>query len=95
VRRILPDLSPGAFAENIVTEGIDWTKAVVGDRCRLGNEVLLEITQIGKECHTACAIGEATGNCIMPRDGIFCRVLVGGHLRPGDAVDLLPRTSSQ
>lgn len=85
VKKVLPDLDDGAFAENLITSGVDWRHdATVGDRVRIGDDVVLEVTQIGKECHTACAIGKATGDCIMPREGIFCRVLAGGDVRPGD-----------
>lgn len=87
VKQVLPDLVDGAFAENLITTGVDWRReAAVGDRVRVGESVVMEVTQIGKECHTACAIGKATGDCIMPKEGIFCRVLVGGRLRPGDEV---------
>lgn len=85
VRRIIPDLAHGAFAENIVTEGIDLKSLPVGTRLQLGC-ALLEVTQIGKECHNDCAIKEATGDCVMPREGIFCRVLEGGVIRVGDAI---------
>jgi len=88
VRRILPDLADGAFAENIVTSGIELKTLPVGTRLRLGS-TLVEVTQIGKECHNACAIKEATGDCVMPREGIFCRVIEGGTIRPGDAVQAL------
>ncbi len=70
-------LAPGAFGENIVTRGIDWRTVKVGDRVVLG-EAELEITQIGKECHTRCAIYYQAGTCIMPDQGVFARVLRGG-----------------
>jgi MOSC domain-containing protein YiiM len=83
------DVDFGDFAENIATEGIDWPRVPVGTRVRLGAEALLEITQIGKECHTRCAIYHMAGDCIMPKQGVFARVLVGGTIRVGDAVTLL------
>jgi molybdopterin adenylyltransferase len=70
-------LKPGAFGENIITRGIDWTRAKVGGRISIG-DTELEVTQIGKECHTPCAIYYAAGECIMPDKGIFARVLHGG-----------------
>lgn len=73
------ELAPGAFGENIVTRGVDWSRARVGDRVVIG-EVELEITQIGKECHSRCAIYYAAGDCIMPTQGIFARVLKGGTI---------------
>jgi len=73
------DLAPGAFGENIVTRGVDWSTARVGETIRIG-DVELEITQIGKECHSRCAIFYAAGDCIMPRQGIFTRVLKGGTI---------------
>ena len=88
VREVLPGLVAGAFAENLVLRGLDLATAQVGDRFAVGPEAVLEVTQIGKECHQACAIGVATGDCIMPREGLFCRVLAGGEIRPGDAVVL-------
>ncbi len=86
MRALMPDLADGAFAENIVTEDIDLAKVAVGDRYQLGAHIVLEVTQIGKECHNSCAIRETTGDCIMPREGIFCRVLSGGRLLPGDPI---------
>jgi MOSC domain-containing protein YiiM len=81
VKEVLPTLKNGAFAENIITRGIDLNKLRKGDRLEIGNEVILEITQIGKECHNSgCAIKKATGNCIMPREGIFAQVIKGGTL---------------
>jgi MOSC domain-containing protein YiiM len=90
VRAVLPDLSHGAFGENLVTAGLELGRVRVGDRLRLEPSAELEVTQIGKECHTACAIGVATGDCIMPREGIFCRVVSGGPVAPGTAVQLVP-----
>ena len=72
----------GAFGENIIAEGFDFRSLPVGTRFRIG-DALLELTQIGKECHTHCAIYHQVGDCIMPREGIFARVLRGGELRPG------------
>jgi MOSC domain-containing protein YiiM len=76
----------GDFAENIATSGIDWQKIRVGTRLRLGDYVRVEVTQIGKECHTRCAIYYKAGDCIMPKEGIFARVLEGGKIRPGDMI---------
>lgn len=76
----------GDFAENIATEGIDWPSIPVGARFRLGDSVLVEITQIGKECHKKCAIYYQAGDCIMPREGIFARVIEGGTIRCGDEI---------
>jgi MOSC domain-containing protein YiiM len=76
----------GDFAENIATEGIDWPKVPVGTRLELGESALVEITQIGKECHNKCAIYYMAGDCIMPREGVFARVLKGGNIRCGDAI---------
>jgi len=86
MKEIIPTIVDGAFAENVVTDGIDLATLSIGDHLRLGDEVVLEVTQIGKECHNACAIKVQVGDCIMPREGIFCRVLAGGTLTPGDAV---------
>jgi MOSC domain-containing protein YiiM len=76
----------GDFAENIATSGIDWQKIPVGTQLRLGDHVRVEVTQIGKECHTRCAIYYKAGDCIMPKEGIFARVLKGGKIRPGDMI---------
>lgn len=81
VKEILPTLKNGAFAENIITRGIDLSSLKIGDRLQIGDTVLLEITQIGKECHNSgCAIKKATGDCIMPREGIFAKVIQGGEI---------------
>jgi cyclic pyranopterin phosphate synthase len=76
-------LTPGIFAENILTRGIDWASVKVGARITI-NEVELEVTQIGKTCHSGCAIFKIVGDCIMPRQGIFTKVLKGGVIRAGD-----------
>ena len=87
VKELLPTLKNGAFAENIITRGIDLNSLRIGDRLQIGDEVMLEITQIGKECHNSgCAIKKATGDCIMPREGIFAKVLQGGKVEKGDAI---------
>lgn len=88
VRRLMPDLADGAFAENLVTSGLALGDVTVGDRVRIGDTVELEVTQIGKECHHGCAIRRITGDCIMPREGIFCRVLTGGRVAAGAAARL-------
>ena len=82
------DLQPGDFAENITTQGIDWVSLPIGTRIMLGDEVVLEMTQIGKECHAACAIRRQVGDCIMPREGIFARVIRGGHVKAGDSIKI-------
>jgi MOSC domain-containing protein YiiM len=79
-------VSFGDFAENIATEGIDWMKVPLGARLELGDSALVEITQIGKECHNKCAIYHMAGDCIMPREGVFARVLRGGKIRCGDEI---------
>jgi MOSC domain-containing protein YiiM len=84
MRKKMPELDPGMFAENIVTRGIDLSCFSIGDSLLVGDEVILEITQIGKECHNSgCAIKSATGECIMPKEGLFCRVMQGGAVVPG------------
>lgn len=79
------DVKEGDFAENITTEGVDLVSLPIGTTIELG-ETLLEVTQIGKECHTRCAIFYQAGDCVMPKEGIFAKVLKGGVVRPGDAV---------
>lgn len=87
------DVSPGAFAENITTEFIDIPHLHVGDRVRIA-ETELEITQIGKECHSRCAIFKAAGDCVMPREGIFGRVVIGGPICVGDPVRVVHVTGN-
>jgi MOSC domain-containing protein YiiM len=76
----------GDFAENIATTGIEWIAVPIGTRFRLGKTALIEITQIGKECHNKCAIYYKAGDCIMPREGVFARVLQGGVIQCGDDI---------
>ena len=83
------DVTFGDFAENIATEGIDWPKVPVGTCFQLGESVMIEITQIGKECHNKCAIYYKAGDCIMPREGVFARVLEEGTIRIGDEIRIM------
>ncbi len=80
-------LKNGDFAENIVTEGIELFTLPVGTNLVIG-ETLCEVTQIGKECHHGCAIREAAGDCVMPREGIFVKVLKGGKVKAGDSIEI-------
>lgn len=84
-----PKIGPGAYAENILVEGLDPAGLPLGAKLRVGGDVLLEITQIGKRCHDKCAIHTLVGSCIMPRKGVFARVLAGGTARAGDEVTLV------
>ncbi|MBU0734056.1 MAG: MOSC domain-containing protein [Proteobacteria bacterium] len=83
------DVTFGDLAENIATSGIDWQEIPVGTRMNLGDSALVEITQKGKECHSKCAIYYLAGDCIMPREGIFARVLKGGIIRCGEPVCII------
>lgn len=83
-------VGPGDFGENLVVEGIDFSSLPVGTWLRCG-DVLLEITQIGKECHSHCAIYHKMGDCIMPREGVFARVLEAGQISAGDQMSVIPR----
>lgn len=80
-------LGPGAFAENLTTRGLDLGVLALGDELVVGGAVRLRVTQIGKDCHTKCAVYHLTGDCIMPTRGIFCEVLSGGLVRPGDVIE--------
>ena len=80
----------GAFGENLIVEGFDLRTLPLGTKFRVGDGALLELTQIGKECHDKCAIYAVVGDCIMPREGVFTRVLTGGTVRPGDPIEIVP-----
>ena len=81
-------VTDGSFGENLITEGLKLRELPPGTRLRAGG-ALLEVTQIGKECHSRCAIGRAMGHCIMPEEGIFARVLAGGVIEAGDAIEIV------
>jgi molybdopterin adenylyltransferase len=80
-------LVPGAFAENLTTRGLDLASLAIGDVLVLGGGVRLRVSQIGKDCHTKCAVYHLTGDCIMPTRGVFCEVLDDGGVRPGDPIE--------
>ncbi len=82
-------VSPGNFAENITTEGIDLLKLSLGTRLRLGGSVELEVTQFGKQCHSRCAIFEQVGDCVMPREGVFAKVASPGRIHVGDVIEVI------
>lgn len=88
LRGLIPELKPGDFAENILTEGIILYELPVGTRFKLG-EAELEVTQIGKECHEGCAIKQQTGDCVMPREGIFAEVVTEGSVKAGDTIEIV------
>ncbi len=81
------DVSEGDFAENITTEGIDLLSLPLGQKVRIGEAAVLEISQHGKECHTPCAIYHQAGTCVMPTEGIFGKVLSGGPVKSGDKIE--------
>jgi MOSC domain-containing protein YiiM len=81
-------VGPGDFAENLTTLGLDVCSLPVGAVLKVGDEAVLQITQIGKACHQGCAIREQVGDCVMPREGAFARVLKGGLVRPGDVIEV-------
>jgi MOSC domain-containing protein YiiM len=80
------ELNPGDFAENLTTEDIDLVSLPIGTSMSIGEQAVLEITQIGKECHAGCAIRRQVGKCIMPEEGVFARVIRGGTIRAGDQI---------
>lgn len=85
-RKGIKGLRPGSFAENLTVSGLELWRLPVGTELRVGKQVVLRISQIGKECHTACAIRKAVGDCVMPREGVFAEVVVGGIVRKGDRI---------
>lgn len=82
-------VKPGDFAENITPQGIDLLNLKIGDKLKLGTDAILEISQIGKVCHTRCAIYYQAGDCVMPREGVFAKVLKGGIIKPQDKVEVI------
>lgn len=84
------NLDAGKFAENLTTEGINLWELPVGTKLKIG-ETIQEVTQIGKECHRGCAIKNLVGDCVMPREGIFTRVLKGGKVRVGDSIEIIEK----
>lgn len=82
-------VGPGDFAENITTEGIDLLCLPVGTKLRLGKEAVVEITQIGKTCHSKCSIYRQAGDCVMPREGVFAVVKTGGRIKEGDTIEVI------
>lgn len=85
------DVGPGDFAENLTTEGIDLVSLPVGTHVSIGKEAILEVTQVGKECHSGCAIRRQIGKCIMPKEGVFAQVIRGGSVRAGDTIRVMAR----
>ena len=83
------DVGPGDFAENLTTQGIDLVNLPIGTHLRIGDQAVGEVTQIGKECHDRCAIYYQAGDCVMPREGIFIRVLDGGSVKEGDSINII------
>ncbi|MHC4159407.1 MAG: MOSC domain-containing protein [Planctomycetota bacterium] len=82
-------VSPGDFAENITTEGIDLKELSIGSKLKLGESAELQISQFGKECHSRCEIFEQVGDCIMPREGVFAKVTGAGSVKVGDAIEVV------
>ena len=86
MRKLGLELKPGDFAENLTTEGIDLASLPVGTVLHIGDDIVLQITQIGKECHAGCAILKQVGKCIMPKEGVFARIIKGGTVKSGDEI---------
>jgi MOSC domain-containing protein YiiM len=82
------DVGPGDFAENLTIKGLILDSLKIGIRLKVGEDVLLEITQIGKDCHSGCAIFKKIGKCIMPKEGIFAKVIKGGDVKVGDEIKI-------
>ena len=90
IRKMGLNVNPGDFAENLTTEGIELPTLPIGTKLQVGGRVLMRVTQIGKECHTRCAIFQQVGDCVMPKEGIFTEVLTGGDIKVGDEIEVLP-----
>ncbi|MCK5192803.1 MAG: MOSC domain-containing protein [Desulfobulbaceae bacterium] len=89
VKKKMPHIKHGVFAENLVVRELNLGDVVIGDRLIIDNSIILEVTQIGKECHNnGCAIKKATGNCIMPTEGLFAKVIHGGVVKTGSTIEI-------
>ena len=89
------NVGPGSFAENLTTQGIDPLSLPIGSQVRVGDEALLEITQHGKICHDRCAIYYQVGDCVMPREGVFAKVIKGGQVKVGDTIETVEVTDQR
>ncbi|MFC2044366.1 MOSC domain-containing protein [Chloroflexota bacterium] len=89
IRSLGLNVGPGDFAENITIEGLDLPSLPIGTKVFIGEKAILEITQIGKECHNPCTIYQQVGQCVMPQEGVFARVIKGGVVKRGDTVKIL------
>jgi MOSC domain-containing protein YiiM len=89
IRKLGVDVGPGDFAENLTTEGIELFTLPIGKRFGIGDDVILELTQIGKECHDRCAIFKQVGTCVMPVEGVFTRIISGGVVKVGDEIKVI------
>ncbi len=89
MRQMGATVGPGDFAENLTIEGIELFSLPVGTRLGVGGDIVLEVTQIGKECHSHCAIFKQVGTCVMPTEGIFTRVITGGTVKAGDELKIV------
>ena len=95
MRKMGLTLNPGAFAENLTTQGIELVTIPIGTKVKVGKEVVLEISQIGKVCHTGCAISKQVGTCVMPKEGVFGKVLKGGIIVPGDIIKVIDKSDNE
>lgn len=89
MRKMGVDVGPGDLAENLTTENIDLVSLPIGTKLKIGDEILVEVTQIGKECHNGCEIFKQVGTCLMPTEGIFVKILSGGEVRKGDSISIM------
>ena len=92
MRKMGVEVGPGDFAENLLTAGIELVSLPLGTKLAVGRDIVLEVTQIGKECHAHCAIYQQVGTCVMPTEGIFTRVLKGGKIAPGDTITVIAKS---
>ncbi|MCK4396113.1 MOSC domain-containing protein [candidate division WOR-3 bacterium] len=89
MRKMGVDVGPGDLAENLTTENIELVSLPIGAKLKIGDEILVEVTQIGKECHNSCEIFKQVGTCLMPTEGIFVKILTGGEVRKGDSISIM------